>query len=77
MTLKYDPLTQGDEIVFLKFDHLYICDLIEVQFYFKWYIKIYNILTIMLSFICCYFRWYVLETNYDRWLPPPASDDRR
>ena len=22
-------------------------------------------------------NWYVLETNYDRWTTPPASDDRR
>lgn len=22
-------------------------------------------------------KWYVLETNYDRWTTPPASDDRR
>ncbi|XP_074662649.1 N-acylethanolamine-hydrolyzing acid amidase-like isoform X2 [Tubulanus polymorphus] len=22
-------------------------------------------------------RWFVLETNYDHWKPPPASDDRR
>ena len=22
-------------------------------------------------------RWYVLETNYDHWAPPPADDDRR
>ena len=22
-------------------------------------------------------RWYVLETNYDSWKPPPPSDDRR
>ena len=22
-------------------------------------------------------RWYVVETNYDHWQPPPASDDRR
>ncbi|XP_006823041.1 N-acylethanolamine-hydrolyzing acid amidase-like [Saccoglossus kowalevskii] len=22
-------------------------------------------------------RWYVVETNYDHWLPPPAGDDRR
>jgi N-acylethanolamine-hydrolysing acid amidase len=21
--------------------------------------------------------WYLLETNYDHWLPPPDSDDRR
>lgn len=23
------------------------------------------------------FSWYVLETNYDPWNAPPASDDRR
>lgn len=22
-------------------------------------------------------RWWLLETNYDHWLPPPAHDDRR
>jgi hypothetical protein len=22
-------------------------------------------------------QWYLLETNYDHWTPPPASDDRR
>ncbi|CAF0877283.1 unnamed protein product [Brachionus calyciflorus] len=22
-------------------------------------------------------KWYLLETNYDHWLPPPASDDRQ
>ena len=22
-------------------------------------------------------RWFLVETNYDHWLPPPASDDRR
>ncbi|XP_038059907.1 N-acylethanolamine-hydrolyzing acid amidase-like [Patiria miniata] len=22
-------------------------------------------------------RWFVLETNYDHWLPPPKTDDRR
>jgi len=22
-------------------------------------------------------RWFILETNYDHWLPPPADDDRR
>lgn len=22
-------------------------------------------------------KWYLLETNYDHWVPPPASDDRR
>ncbi|XP_072178589.1 N-acylethanolamine-hydrolyzing acid amidase-like [Diadema setosum] len=22
-------------------------------------------------------RWFLLETNYDHWVPPPASDDRR
>ena len=22
-------------------------------------------------------RWYVVETNYDHWQPPPADDDRR
>ena len=21
--------------------------------------------------------WYLLETNYDHWVPPPANDDRR
>ena len=21
--------------------------------------------------------WYLLETNYDHWVPPPSSDDRR
>ena len=24
-----------------------------------------------------YGRWFLVETNYDHWLPPPASDDRR
>jgi N-acylethanolamine-hydrolysing acid amidase len=22
-------------------------------------------------------KWYLLETNYDHWLPPPPDDDRR
>ena len=22
-------------------------------------------------------KWYLLETNYDHWVPPPANDDRR
>lgn len=22
-------------------------------------------------------KWYLLETNYDHWLPPPPNDDRR
>lgn len=22
-------------------------------------------------------KWYLLETNYDHWLPPPSNDDRR
>ena len=22
-------------------------------------------------------QWYVLETNYDHWAPPPADDNRR
>lgn len=22
-------------------------------------------------------RWYLVETNYDHWLPPPSDDDRR
>jgi hypothetical protein len=22
-------------------------------------------------------RWYLLQTNYDRWTQPPADDDRR
>jgi N-acylethanolamine-hydrolysing acid amidase len=22
-------------------------------------------------------KWYLLETNYDHWLPPPTNDDRR
>jgi hypothetical protein len=22
-------------------------------------------------------KWYLLETNYDHWVPPPARDDRR
>lgn len=22
-------------------------------------------------------KWYLLETNYDHWLPPPKNDDRR
>ena len=22
-------------------------------------------------------KWYLLETNYDHWVPPPAHDDRR
>nr|XP_006821136.1 PREDICTED: N-acylethanolamine-hydrolyzing acid amidase-like [Saccoglossus kowalevskii] len=22
-------------------------------------------------------RWFLVETNYDHWLPPPSSDDRR
>lgn len=21
--------------------------------------------------------WYILETNYDHWVPPPPNDDRR
>lgn len=24
-----------------------------------------------------WYRWYILETNYDPWNKPPASDDRR
>lgn len=27
------------------------------------------------NFIC--FSWYIVETNYDLWDKPPASDDRR
>ena len=22
-------------------------------------------------------RWFLVETNYDHWTPPPSSDDRR
>lgn len=22
-------------------------------------------------------KWYLLETNYDHWMPPPSTDDRR
>jgi hypothetical protein len=22
-------------------------------------------------------KWYLLETNYDHWVPPPVHDDRR
>ena len=22
-------------------------------------------------------KWFLLETNYDHWEPPPSSDDRR
>ena len=22
-------------------------------------------------------KWYLLETNYDHWIPPPANDDRQ
>ena len=22
-------------------------------------------------------RWFLVETNYDHWVPPPADDDRR
>jgi hypothetical protein len=22
-------------------------------------------------------KWFLLETNYDHWVPPPAKDDRR
>lgn len=23
------------------------------------------------------YKWYLVETNYDHWLPPPNNDDRR
>lgn len=30
------------------------------------------------SFIFLFFaRWFEVETNYDHWVPPPASDNRR
>lgn len=30
------------------------------------------------SFIfLCFARWFEVETNYDHWVPPPASDNRR
>ena len=60
--------------IYLLYSGLYMQYLgIDAVSTFYWLCPIFN----LMFFFFCAGRWFLVETNYDHWVAPPARDDRR